>query len=293
MSRLRWLFRAAPAFPILVIAVAAAHAQPGPGDDSVPLAGVMLTRLNEARNDSGLPAVRVNSILERIAFAHAREIAANNHYSHTGLDGRKPKDRARDAGYGAGREGVRIGENFVGRQHLDDGFQWLMEDPPHRANMLHPDYREVGVGAARMSYGYVWVIDFGTYAGIDTAPAKPTTAPPAPTDTPFPPTATDTPVPAATPTGLSSATPADATAPGAVTPAPGATDAGGYPVVPSAAPGATTAAGGAGSGGDAGSNEPPTPGSPGGIGTWWWLALIVVLLLIGLAWAMQRRRTSV
>lgn len=166
-----------------VALAAAAVLRPAPagaqaGDDSVALAEVMLTRLNEVRRDNGLAPYRVNPILTRIAFEHARDIAAHTMYSHTGSDGRKAKQRAIDAGYGAGRAGLRIGENFVARQHLDDGFQWLMDDPPHRANMLDPKFREVGVGAARMSYGYVWVMDLGWYEGIDDVLAAPPTAVP-------------------------------------------------------------------------------------------------------------------
>lgn len=193
--------------------------QAQPGDDSVALAEVMLTRLNEARRDSGLQPYRVNPLLTQIAFEHAREIAAHAHYSHTGRDGRRAKDRARDAGYGAGRQNVRIGENFVGRQHLDDGFQWLMDDPPHRANMLDPNYREAGVGAARISYGYIWVLDFGSYDGIDAALAQPPSATPAPTELP---SATPSPAPTETPTEIPSATPSPTDLP---SPSPSPTEA--------------------------------------------------------------------
>lgn len=96
-----------------VALAAAAVLRPAPagaqaGDDSVALAEVMLTRLNEVRRDNGLAPYRVNPILTRIAFEHARDIAAHTMYSHTGSDGRKAKQRAIDAGYGAGRAGLRI-----------------------------------------------------------------------------------------------------------------------------------------------------------------------------------------
>lgn len=228
--------------------------QAQPGDDSVALAEVMLTRLNEARRDSGLAPYRVNPILTQIAFEHAREIATHAHYSHTGRDGRRAKDRAQDAGYGAGRQNLRIGENFVGRQHLDDGFQWLMDDPPHRANMLDPNYREVGVGAARISYGYIWVLDFGSYDGIDAALAQPPSATPAPTEVP---SATPSPAPTEMPTEVPSATPSPTDRP---SPSPSEVSAIGTAAGASA--GSSTAeAGATGSSSDASARTAAAPGT--------------------------------
>jgi uncharacterized protein YkwD len=282
--------------PTLALA-AAANVRAAPparplADDSVALAEVMLTRLNEARHDSGLPPYTINPILTAIAFSHAQEIATHTHYSHTGLDGRKPKDRALGAGYGAGRERVRIGENFVARQHLDDGFQWLMEDPPHRANMLDPDFREVGVGAAATSYGYVWVIDLGSYAGIDQVLANPPTATPPPTTPPTEtptepptPTATETPEPSATP--ITVPTTAPITAP---TSAPTTAPISGADLTPGSGEDATRRAGadtaaGAGSAEGAGSS-PATDASVNR--TWWWLGIVAVVVIAAAIWAAQR-----
>jgi hypothetical protein len=55
-----------------------------------------------------------------------------------------------------------------------------MEDPPHRENILHPDFREVGMGVGEIRWGYIWVMDLATYEGIEAvlaqpqAPAQPT-----------------------------------------------------------------------------------------------------------------------
>lgn len=298
-----------------VALAAAAVLRPAPagaqaGDDSVALAEVMLTRLNEVRRDNGLAPYRVNPILTRIAFEHARDIAAHTMYSHTGSDGRKAKQRAIDAGYGAGRAGLRIGENFVARQHLDDGFQWLMDDPPHRANMLDPKFREVGVGAARMSYGYVWVMDLGWYEGIDDVLAAPPTAVPPtaaptepPTATPLP-TATETPVPpTATPSPTASPmAPPTAEAQGSA-PAAGAAGTGEPGAGPAATPGAGGgAAGGTGgtpaAGGDAagvgatpqGTTGADASGGRAGVPWWLWLIVVVAMGLGVVGWLMRRGR---
>lgn len=139
-------------------------------------AGGMFTRLNDARVAAGLRPYRHSPLLAEVAAAHAREVAEHNHFSHTGRDGRSAKQRMADAGYGAGRTGVRTSENFVARATVDEGFAWLMSDADHRPNMMDARFREVGVGVAPTRYGFVWVLDFGTYDGVDDAPPTATAA---------------------------------------------------------------------------------------------------------------------
>jgi uncharacterized protein YkwD len=146
---------------------------PGPGrsqkDDATAQANAMVSLTNEARSQAGLEPYRVNEILSGAAQAHADEIVSSGVFSHTGADGRNARERVLGAGYGAGREGVRVGENFVARATVEEAFQWLMDDPQHRDNILHPVYREIGVGVGETSFGYVWVMDLGTYDGVDDA----------------------------------------------------------------------------------------------------------------------------
>lgn len=175
-------------------------AQPAPDcDTAAASAATMLARTNEARATLGLPAYRANDTLTRIAFEHARDMAANRYFSHTGRDGRNEDARARDAGYGAGRQKLKVDEVFVARKDLDEAFQWLTTDPDHRPLMVHRGFVEVGSGAACTSYGHVWVMDFGTFEGVnDPTPVPPTATPEAPTASPEPPTATPTASPSET-----------------------------------------------------------------------------------------------
>lgn len=152
----------------------AARPAPRPAADEAANAAAaegMLTRLNDARVAAGLRPYRHSPLLADVAAAHAREVAAFNHFSHTGRDGRSAKQRMADAGYGAGRTGVRTSENFVARATVDEGFAWLMSDADHRPNMMDARFREVGVGVAPTRYGFVWVLNFGVYDGGDDAPA--------------------------------------------------------------------------------------------------------------------------
>ncbi|MBK6769281.1 MAG: CAP domain-containing protein [Ardenticatenales bacterium] len=159
------------ALPSLPITAHPAHRALADEAATAAAAEGMLTRLNAARTANGLRPYRSSPLLADVAAGHAREVAEHNHYSHTGLDGRSAKQRMADAGYGAGHGGVRTSENFVARATVDEGFQWLMDDPGHRPNMLDATFREVGVGAAPTRFGFVWVLDFGTYDGVDDVPA--------------------------------------------------------------------------------------------------------------------------
>jgi hypothetical protein len=106
-----------------------------------------------------------------------------------------------DAGYDltAGAENVllRPDSNAAGAYE-----QWL-NSPPHRANMLNPEYVEVGVAFAQSADGtYYFTMVLGNRAGVS-APPLPATATPAPptatsTQTLLPPTSTPLPSPTAT-----------------------------------------------------------------------------------------------
>jgi len=139
------------------------------------MADAMLELLDGARIAEGLPPLRRHPTLTATAEGHARDMVANDYRSHIGLDGRGAVQRVVDAGYGEGRSGLRVGENFAGGDEAADAFAWLMSDAPHRANMLHAVYRDVGVGAAETPWGFIWVLDFGAYAGVLNDPLPPTT----------------------------------------------------------------------------------------------------------------------
>ena len=262
------------ALALTLLLARAAQAGPfvQPADDLAAQASAMLERVNQARQQAGLAPYAVNPALAQAAQGHAEEIAEFAHYSHTSRDGRKAKDRVLQAGYAAGREGLRVGENFVGRSNIDDAFGWLMSDPPHRANIVDPDYREIGVGVGKISYGYIWVMDLGTYTGIEDALAAP-------------PAAAETPVPSETPAPPPSETPLPVTAlPAPFTEAPPAATASvTVPVISTLAPATATP--------ESPAPEPDADGqgeAPGG--RLLLLALVLLLVAAALGYALFGKR---
>jgi uncharacterized protein YkwD len=109
-----------------------------------------LCLLNAERAAAGLKALRLDKRLSKAARRHADDMARRNFFSHTSLDGSSFVDRIRRAGYLSGARYWTVGENLAWatrRQSAPRGIadMW-MNSPGHRANILSPSFREVGIG---------------------------------------------------------------------------------------------------------------------------------------------------
>ncbi len=100
-----------------------------------------------------------NEQLEVSAVRHARDMAANNYFSHTSLDGRTMQDRIRMAGYTfKGFKSYQVGENIAwGPQTIAQVMDGWLKSPGHCKNLMNPGFKEVGIGEDDT----YWVQDFG------------------------------------------------------------------------------------------------------------------------------------
>lgn len=107
------------------------------------------------------PPFQPSPELQRAARAHSEDMAQNNYFDHTSLDGRSVDQRARSAGYPGGF----IGENIAaGRSEAAATVEQWMESPGHCLNIMEPRYRFLGVGYAQNSgtrLTHFWTQDFG------------------------------------------------------------------------------------------------------------------------------------
>ena len=122
----------------------------------------LLRLTNLERNKQGLASLTLSSQLTKSARVHATDMATNGYFSHTGLNGSTPWDRAKANGYTYSF----IGENIAAGSPTPEGTinQW-MNSPGHRRNILNPNFREIGFGyanAPNSSYQHYWVQVFGT-----------------------------------------------------------------------------------------------------------------------------------
>ncbi|GGK22703.1 hypothetical protein GCM10011583_63310 [Streptomyces camponoticapitis] len=98
---------------------------------------------NAERGAAGLRPLAGDPRLTAAAQAHSDDMVARGFYSHTGLDGRGPWDRA--AAAGCTHRG--IGENIAcGQRSAAEVVRGWMDSPGHRANILGPDFTHIGIG---------------------------------------------------------------------------------------------------------------------------------------------------
>lgn len=134
-----------------------------------------LKDINDYRAQYGLQPLTVSENLTRAATWMATDMATKNYFSHGDSLGRMSQQRIADCGGTlASGENLGAGPRIVA---ADQAFDLWHTSPPHDANMLYADYRQIGI--ARVSnpgsyYTYYWVTTFdihddGTRAAGSTA----------------------------------------------------------------------------------------------------------------------------
>jgi hypothetical protein len=124
--------------------------------------------VNAERTRAGLWPLSLNSGLATAARNHNADMIATPFFGHTGSNGSSPSQRAAGAGfqpYGWGE--AYVGENIAaGYASAAAVVEAWMNSSGHRANILKPEYREIGVGFTRNAsctpYCTYWTQDFGS-----------------------------------------------------------------------------------------------------------------------------------
>ncbi len=103
----------------------------------------------------------MNASLRCAARKHSKDMATRDFFDHTNPEGEDPFDRIGLAGYGSySQAGENIAAGTDTPQATVDG--WLAS-PGHCANIMSPNYSELGVGAFEGpgEYVYYWTQTFG------------------------------------------------------------------------------------------------------------------------------------
>ncbi len=117
----------------------------------------MLDLINAERAKVGVDPLTFNDNLNGASEEHSKWMLQTNTFSHTGPGGNSADQRMEAAGYkleGNALAGENIGwQSERGAPGLADDVvqvhQGLMDSPGHRANILNPDYKEIGIGIER------------------------------------------------------------------------------------------------------------------------------------------------
>lgn len=157
-------------------------------------ADILISLTNQARSASGLGTLRTNTQLTNAAQAKARYLLEKQIFEHG-----DPWSFIKNAGYTYEYAGENLAVDFVSSDAIHQAW---MASSSHRANILRPEYQDIGVaaiGGIFEGHETVMVVQmFGTPAAP--APTPVTTPAPTPASTPIPPTPTPTPAPTPTPT---------------------------------------------------------------------------------------------
>lgn len=120
---------------------------------------------NNFRAQNGLPPLTVNVQLTATAETHSQNMAVQDFFSHTGLNGSQPSDRVKASGYNYTFVGENIGAGYSTPEEAVQG--WL-NSPGHRANILNPNYQEIGIGyyylendTGNENWNHYWTQVFG------------------------------------------------------------------------------------------------------------------------------------
>lgn len=115
---------------------------------------LMISMVNAERTSRGLAPVEPEDSLRTLARRYSDDMFKRGYFSHYNPEGDSPFDRMGKAGISY----LYAGENLALAPSTELAMQGLMNSPGHKANMLKPEFKKIGVG----------VIDGGIYGKMFT-----------------------------------------------------------------------------------------------------------------------------
>jgi uncharacterized protein YkwD len=119
----------------------------------------LLDMANAERAHTGLPPLKMDEGLVRAARVHAAKMASQNQLSHQFSGEPSLTERISAT---ATLHLSRAGENVAMAANAEDAHQALMSSPPHRDNLLNPNFNVAGFGVFRSGNRLYVAQDFGS-----------------------------------------------------------------------------------------------------------------------------------
>ncbi|MDN3018362.1 CAP domain-containing protein [Paenibacillus sp. BSR1-1] len=110
---------------------------------------------NQERAKNGLPALKVDVTLSKMAHEKSRDMSANGYFSHTSPTYGSPFDMMKKYGITYRYAGENIA---MGQRTPEEVVNAWMNSEGHRKNILSPNYNYIGVGY--VSQGNYWTQEF-------------------------------------------------------------------------------------------------------------------------------------
>ncbi len=113
----------------------------------------MVNLVNGERTKNGLPALKVDLEVARVAEVKSQDMADNNYFSHNSPTYGSPFDMMKSFGVNY----LHAGENLAGNSTVQRAHEALMNSSGHRQNILNPDFTYIGIGIRPSDkYGYLF-----------------------------------------------------------------------------------------------------------------------------------------
>lgn len=117
----------------------------------------MFFLVNQERQKQGLASLIVSTALRDLARDYGKDMFARGYFSHYDPEGLSPFDRMNKAKISF----TVAGENLALAPNVFLAHQGLMNSPGHRANILLPEFKKVGIGVVDGGmYGEIFVQEF-------------------------------------------------------------------------------------------------------------------------------------
>jgi uncharacterized protein YkwD len=136
--------------------------------------GAILDLVNEERRKEGLTELKYNKVLEKASYLHAKDMFDNSFFSHVNKKQEDPATRMEKYYEGRNWTAYEVGENIwewekpssydaekLADEAVHGDFGW-MQSSEHRANILNPNFTELGIGYFRAPDGKIFFVqNFG------------------------------------------------------------------------------------------------------------------------------------
>lgn len=110
--------------------------------------------INEQRTKNGLPTLKIDEEVQRVARIKAQDLVDNNYFSHTSPTYGSPFDMLKSFGITY----RSAGENLAGNSNNKAAVNAWMNSDGHRANILNSSFNYTGIGVVSSpKYGKIYV----------------------------------------------------------------------------------------------------------------------------------------
>ncbi|QHT59988.1 LysM peptidoglycan-binding domain-containing protein [Paenibacillus lycopersici] len=121
--------------------------------DKTTFAAQVVTLVNKERANAGLPALKSDTLLTKVALDKAKDMYANNYFDHNSPTYGSPFDMMRAYGVAYSYAGENIAK---GQRTPQEVMTAWMNSAGHKANILNSHYGKIGVAY----YNGEWVQEF-------------------------------------------------------------------------------------------------------------------------------------